>query len=135
MSASRPPITVLLAKPGLDGHDHGAKVVVRALIEAGMRVRYTGPAADAGDVVHLAQEQRAGRHRALQRWPARMCPCVNDSEPLLERAGLGDKLWIIGGNLPQRRTMRACASWASAACSRPSSRLDDIVKFIEANVA
>ena len=42
-------IRVLVAKPGLDGHDRGAKVIARALRDAGMEVIYTGLAADAGD--------------------------------------------------------------------------------------
>jgi methylmalonyl-CoA mutase C-terminal domain/subunit len=92
-------IRVLVAKPGLDGHDQGAKVVVRGLIDAGFEVIYTGlrqtPAAVANaaleegvDVIGLSS--MAGVH----------LPFCRKLRPLLERAGLGGKLCLIGGNIP-----------------------------------
>jgi methylmalonyl-CoA mutase C-terminal domain/subunit len=92
-------IRIVLAKPGLDGHDQGAKVVVRALMEAGYEVIYTGlrqtPEAVARialeeDVDVIALSSMAGSHLSF---------CAR-LKPLLEKAGLADKLWIIGGNLP-----------------------------------
>ncbi len=71
-------IRVLLAKPGLDGHDQGAKVVVHALRDAGF------------DADVIALSSMAGSHLSFCR----------RLKPLLEQAKLGDKLWIIGGNLP-----------------------------------
>ena len=97
MSASQRRIKVLLGKPGLDGHDQGAKVVVRALMAAGMEVIYTGlrqtPEAVARialeeDVDVIALSSMAGSHLAF-------CRCL---KPLLDEAGLDDKLWIIGGS-------------------------------------
>ena len=133
MSASRRPITVLLAKPGLDGHDHGAKVVAQALIEAGMQVRYTGLRQTPEMIVHLAQEQQPDVI-ALSSMAGTHVPVCERLRPLLERAGLGGKLWIIGGNLPQRDHARL-RELGFRGVFPSSSRLDDIVKFIEANVA
>jgi len=92
-------IKVLLAKPGLDGHDQGAKVVARALMDAGMEVIYTGlrqtPEAVARmaldeDVDVIALSSLAGSH----------IPFCTRLKPLLETNRLDDKLWLIGGNLP-----------------------------------
>ncbi|MCC6194891.1 MAG: cobalamin-dependent protein [Burkholderiales bacterium] len=125
------PIRVVLAKPGLDGHDQGAKVVVRALLAAGMEVIYTGlrqtPEAVARiardeDVDVIALSSMAGSHLAFCRRLA----------PLLEEAGLSDKLWIIGGNLP-RQDHDALRALGFAGIFPTGARLDDIRVFIERN--
>ena len=94
-------IRVLIAKPGLDGHDQGAKVVVRALMDAGFEVIYTGlrqsPAAVARvaleeDVDVIGLSSMAGSHLSF---------CRRLRELLAENK-LTDKLWIIGGNIPKR---------------------------------
>ena len=126
------PIRVVLAKPGLDGHDQGAKVVVRALLAAGMEVIYTGlrqtPEAVARiardeDVDVIALSSMAGSHLAFCR----------RLKPLLDEAGLADKLWIIGGNLPKQDhgELRALGF---RGIFPSSSRLDDITAFIEREV-
>lgn len=126
------PIRVLLAKPGLDGHDQGAKVVARAMIDAGFDIRYTGlrqtpeqvrdAALDFGaDVIALSS--MAGAHLSFgQRL-----------KPLLEQAGLQDKLWIFGGNIPaaDHDALRALGFDAVFASG---SRLDAISDFIKANL-
>jgi len=98
---SKPPIKVLIAKPGLDGHDVGAKLVCRALIEAGMEVIYTGlrqsPEAIARtaaqeDVDVIGLSVLSGAHEPLCRKVA--------SE--LSRAGVLDALFLVGGNVPER---------------------------------
>lgn len=92
-------IKILLAKPGLDGHDQGAKIVVRAMMDAGFEVIYTGLRQTAEAVARIALEEdvdvismssMAGSH----------LPFCRKLKPLLEAGGLSDKLWIIGGNLP-----------------------------------
>jgi len=94
-------IRVLIAKPGLDGHDVGAKLVCRALMDAGMEVIYSGlrqsPEAiaqtalqEAVDVVGLSM--LAGAHLPL-------CQRVREA---LQGAGVDDVLWIVGGNIPPR---------------------------------
>jgi methylmalonyl-CoA mutase C-terminal domain/subunit len=99
MTASERKIRVLIAKPGLDGHDHGAKVVVRALVDAGFEVIYTGLRQTPEMVANAALEEgvdviglssMAGSHLPFCRKLAR----------LLKEHGLENKLWIIGGNLP-----------------------------------
>ena len=98
MNAGRT-IRVVLAKPGLDGHDQGAKVVARALLDAGFDVHYTGlrqspeqvrDAALQFDADVIALSSMAGAHLDF---------CTR-LKPLLEAAGLADRLWVIGGNLP-----------------------------------
>jgi methylmalonyl-CoA mutase C-terminal domain/subunit len=125
-------IRVVLVKPGLDGHDQGAKVVVRALMDAGMEVIYTGlrqtPEAVARialdeDVDVIALSSMAGAHLAF-------CERL---KPLLERAGLGDKLWVIGGNLPKQDHARL-RELGFQGIFPSSSRLDDIVAYIRENV-
>jgi methylmalonyl-CoA mutase C-terminal domain/subunit len=132
MNAPRPPIRVLLAKPGLDGHDHGAKVVVQALAEAGMQVQYTGLRQTPEMIAQLAREQQPDVI-ALSSMAGSHLPICEKLKPLLEQAGLGAKLWIIGGNLPQRDHARL-RELGFRGVFPSSSRLDDIVKFIEANV-
>ena len=126
------PIRVVLAKPGLDGHDQGAKVVVRALMAAGMEVIYTGlrqtPEAVAKlaleeDVDVIALSSMAGSHLAFCR----------RLKPLLDEAGLEDKLWIIGGNLP-RQDHDALRELGFRGVFPTGARLDDITRYIEENV-
>ena len=125
-------IKVVVAKPGLDGHDQGAKVVVRALMAAGMEVIYTGlrqtPEAVAKlaleeDVDVIALSSMAGSHLAFCR----------RLKPLLDEAGLDDKLWIIGGNLP-RQDHDALRELGFRGVFPTGARLDDITRYIEENV-
>jgi methylmalonyl-CoA mutase C-terminal domain/subunit len=133
MSPRRPPIRVVLAKPGLDGHDQGAKVVVRALADAGMEALYTGLRQTPEMVARTAQQEDADVI-ALSSMAGSHLPFCEKLKPLLERAGLGDRLWIIGGNLPRQEHERL-RQLGFRGIFPSSSKLDDIVKFIEANVA
>ena len=126
-------IKIVLAKPGLDGHDQGAKVVARALMDAGFEVIYTGlrqtPEAIARialdeDVDVIALSSMAGSHMHV----------CGKLKPLLEDAGLGDKLWIIGGNLPAQ-DHDALRALGFKGIFPSSSRLEDIVNFIRANAS
>jgi methylmalonyl-CoA mutase C-terminal domain/subunit len=130
MSASKR-IRVVLAKPGLDGHDQGAKVVARAMKDAGFEVIYTGlrqtpeaitRIATQEDVDVIALSSMAGSHLAFCR----------RLKPLLEEAGLTDKLWIIGGNLPAQDHAQLRALGFKGIFPT-SSRLDAICDFIRAN--
>jgi methylmalonyl-CoA mutase C-terminal domain/subunit len=94
-------IKILIAKPGLDGHDVGAKIVTRTLMEAGFDVIYTGLRQSADDIATAARDNNvdviglsilSGSHLPL---------CEKLSERLVE-FGLTDKLWIVGGSIPQR---------------------------------
>ncbi len=122
------PIRVLLAKPGLDGHDQGAKIVARAMMEAGFEVIYTGlrqtPEAVARmsldeDVDVIALSSMAGSH----------LPFCRKLKPLLEAGGLIDKLWLIGGNLP-RQDHAALRDLGFKGIFPTGSKLDAIVDYI-----
>jgi len=125
-------IKVVLAKPGLDGHDQGAKVVARALMDAGFEVIYTGLRQTPEAIARLAREENADVI-ALSSMAGSHLPICRKLKPLLEQAGLGDKLWIIGGNLPaQDHTALRALGFKGVFPS--SSRLEDIVHFIRTNL-
>ena len=125
-------IKVLLAKPGLDGHDVGAKVVVRALLDAGFEVVYSG--------LRKSPEEIAGQSAAedvdvvglsiLSRSHVPLCRRLRE---LLMEHELGDKLWIVGGNIPEddRGVLRQLGF---NGVFPTGSRLDDITSFIRENV-
>lgn len=122
-------IRVLLAKPGLDGHDQGAKVVARAMMAAGFDVRYTGlrqspeqvrDAALAHDADVIALSSMAGAHLSFG----------ERLKPLLEAAGLGERLWIIGGNIPAA-DHGALHKLGFAAVFATGSSLDAVTSFIQ----
>jgi methylmalonyl-CoA mutase C-terminal domain/subunit len=126
------PIKALIAKPGLDGHDRGAKVVAHALRDAGMEVIYTGlhqtveqivAAALQEDVNVIGLSVLSGAHLPL-------------TEKLMERLkeeDLGDLLVVVGGNVP-RRDVEKLEALGVARVFRTGSRFDDIVSFIEEKV-
>ena len=125
------PIKVVLAKPGLDGHDQGAKVVARAFMDAGMEVIYTGLRQSPEQVARIAEDEDADVI-ALSSMAGSHLPFCEKLKPLLEQAGLADKLWLIGGNLPKRDHDRLRAL-GFRGIFPSSSRLDDIVQFVKAN--
>ena len=124
-------IKVVLAKPGLDGHDQGAKVVARALMDAGFEVVYTGLRQTPETIAKIARDEAADVI-ALSSMAGSHLPLCRKLKPLLEAAGLGDKLWIIGGNLPAQ-DHGALRELGFRGIFPSSSRLDDIVNFIREN--
>jgi methylmalonyl-CoA mutase C-terminal domain/subunit len=126
------PVKVVLAKPGLDGHDHGAKVVVRALMDAGCDVVYTGLRQTPDQVARIARDERADVI-ALSSMAGSHVPFCEELKPLLEREGLGGKLWIIGGNLPSSDHARL-RELGFRGVFPTGSRLDEIVRFVKENV-
>ena len=125
-------IRVLIAKPGLDGHDVGAKVVVRALMDAGFEVIYTGLRQPPEAVARIALEEDVDVI-ALSSMAGSHLPFCQRLKPLLEEAGLSDKLWIIGGNLP-RQDHDALRALGFKGVFPTGSKLGDIVGFIRENV-
>ena len=123
-------IKVVLAKPGLDGHDQGAKVVARALMDAGFEVIYTGLRQTPEAIARIALEEDADVI-ALSSMAGSHLPICRKLKPLLEQAGLGDKLWVVGGNLPAR-DHDALRALGFKGIFPSSSRLEDIVNFIRA---
>jgi methylmalonyl-CoA mutase C-terminal domain/subunit len=126
------PIRVLVAKPGLDGHDRGAKVVAAALRDAGMEVVYTGlhqtpemiaTAAVQEDVDVVGLSILSGAHLTL-------FPRV---KRLLDEAGRGDILLVGGGIIPQG-DIAALEAQGVARLFGPGTATADIVNYISAAV-
>jgi methylmalonyl-CoA mutase, C-terminal domain len=125
-------IRVLVAKPGLDGHDRGAKVIARALRDAGMEVIYTGlrqtpemiaTAAVQEDVDAVGISILSGAHRTL-------CPRIVD---LLRENGMDDTLVLVGGIVPEE-DIPALKEKGVSEVFLPGTSTEDIVKYINANV-
>jgi methylmalonyl-CoA mutase, C-terminal domain len=126
-----PKIRVLVAKPGLDGHDRGAKVIARALRDAGMEVIYTGlrqtpemivTAALQEDVNVIGLSILSGAHNAI-------VPRVMD---LLKQNKMDDVLLVLGGIIPNQ-DIENLKKIGVAAIFQPGTAMDDIVQFIRTN--
>ncbi len=94
-------IRVLIAKPGLDGHDVGAKLVCRALIDAGMDVTYSGLKRSPEEIARAARERDVDVIGLSILSGAHISLCRNVFARLKEQ-GVEDKLVIVGGNIPAR---------------------------------
>lgn len=125
-------IRVLVAKPGLDGHDRGAKVIARALRDAGMEVIYTGlrqtpemiaAAALQEDVDAVGVSILSGAHMTL-------CPRIVN---LLRERGMDDCLVVVGGIVPQEDIARL-KEQGVAEVFLPGTSTEEIVRYLEANV-
>ena len=125
-------IRVVIAKPGLDGHDRGAKVIARALRDAGMEVIYTGLRQTPEQIVTAALQEDAdviglsilsGAHNSI-------CPRLMD---LLREKGLDDVLVILGGIIPDA-DLPALKAMGVSAVFRPGTAMQEIIDFIGANV-
>lgn len=125
-------IRVLVAKPGLDGHDRGAKVIAQALRDAGMEVIYTGlrqtpeqivEAAIQEDVQVIGLSILSGAHLHL-------FPPVVD---LLKKQGVTDILVIGGGIIPDDDIPTLKKAGVSAVFT-PGTSTQDIIDYINANV-
>ena len=126
-------IRVLIAKPGLDGHDRGAKVIARALRDAGMEVIYTGirqtpemiaEAALQEDVAVVGLSILSGAHMAL--FP-RIVALLRDN-------GLDDVLVVAGGIIPDE-DVPALNEMGIQGVFGPGTPTDDIVDFIRERVS
>jgi methylmalonyl-CoA mutase C-terminal domain/subunit len=95
------PIRVLIAKPGLDGHDVGAKLVARALMDAGMEVIYTGLRQSPEAIARAALEEDVDVI-GLSVLSGAHLPLCRKLRALLVAEKLDDKLWIVGGNVPPK---------------------------------
>jgi methylmalonyl-CoA mutase C-terminal domain/subunit len=121
-------IRVLVAKPGLDGHDQGAKVVVRAMMDAGFEVIYTGLRQTPEQVARIALEEDVDVI-SLSSLAGSHLPFCRRLKPLLEQAGLTDKLWMIGGNLPAQ-DHEALRELGFTGIFPTGSKLDSITAYI-----
>jgi len=93
------PIRALIAKPGLDGHDVGAKLVCRALMNAGMEVIYTGLRQSPGAIAKAAQEEDVDVLGLSILSGAHLPLCRRLAKEMKQR-GFDDVLWLVGGNIP-----------------------------------
>ena len=125
-------IKVLLAKPGLDGHDRGAKVVVRAMMDAGFEVIYTGLRQTPEAVARMAMEEDVDVI-SLSSMAGSHLPFCRKLKPLLEQNGLSDKLWVIGGNLPAQ-DHDALRELGFKGIFPTGAKLDAIVDYIRSEV-
>jgi methylmalonyl-CoA mutase C-terminal domain/subunit len=129
---SEPRIRVLVAKPGLDGHDRGAKIVARALRDAGMEVIYTGlrqapeqiaSAAVQEDVDAIGISILSGAHNTII---PRICE-------LLRAQGMEDVLLVVGGIIPDE-DIAGLKQAGVAEVFQPGASTQAIVEFIRKNV-
>ena len=121
-------VRVLVAKPGLDGHDRGAKIVVRALIDAGFEVIYTGLRQPPEAVARVALEEDVDVI-GLSSMAGSHVPYCRRLKQLLVEQGLDDKLWVIGGSIPQP-DQQALLDIGLDGIFPAGSRLEDIIDFI-----
>ncbi len=130
--ASVKKIRVIIAKPGLDGHDRGAKVIARALRDAGMEVIYTGLRQTPEQIVSAALQEDAdviglsilsGAHNHI-------APRVME---LVREKGLDDVLVLIGGIIPDVDVPRLRAIGVKGVFP-PGTAMQEIVDFIQSNV-
>jgi methylmalonyl-CoA mutase C-terminal domain/subunit len=125
-------IRVLVAKPGLDGHDRGAKIIARALRDAGMEVVYTGLRQTPEMIVNAALQEDvqviglsilSGAHNAI-------VPRVLE---LLREKEMTDVLVVVGGTIPDEDAEKLKREGV-AAVYQPGASLEGIISFIRATV-
>jgi methylmalonyl-CoA mutase C-terminal domain/subunit len=130
--ASTEHVRILVAKPGLDGHDRGAKIVARALRDAGFEVIYTGlhqtpdmiaSAAVQEDVDAVGLSIMSGAHLTL--FPAVLAA--------LNRAGAAD-VRVFGGGIIPRDDAALLEAQGVAKVFFPGARIDEIVEWVRCNV-
>jgi len=125
-------IRVLIAKPGLDGHDRGAKIVARALRDAGMEVIYTGLHQTADMIVEAAIQEDVDVVGLSLLSGAHMTLFVDVSR-LLKKKGMNDVLVIGGGIIPEDDVPKLKKEGIRGVFG-PGTPCDDIVEFIKKNV-
>ena len=125
-------IRVLVAKPGLDGHDRGAKIVARALRDAGMEVIYTGLHQTAEMIVEAAIQEDVDVVGLSLLSGAHMTLFV-DVAKLLKKNGMTDVLIVGGGIIPEEDVPKLKKE-GIAGVFGPGTTCDEIVTFIQKNV-
>ena len=125
---------MLLAKPGLDGHDVGAKLVSRALMDAGMEVIYTGLRVSPEAIARAAREEAVDVVGLSVLSGAHLPLCRKVRQVLEERRLLGEVLWVVGGNIP-RRDHAALRELGVDGIFPTSTPFEQIVDFIKDKVA
>ncbi len=125
-------IRVIVAKPGLDGHDRGAKVIARALRDAGMEVIYTGLRQTPEQIVKAALEEDAdviglsilsGAHTTI----------VPQLMKLVKERRMEDVMVVVGGIIPDA-DVGALKALGVAEVFQPGASLDGIIRFIQSHL-
>ena len=125
-------IRVLVAKPGLDGHDRGAKVIARALRDAGMEVIYTGLRQTPEQIVNAALQEDvdvigvsilSGAHMHL-------FPKIME----LVKANQMDDVMVFGGGIIPDQDVPKLKEIGVAAIFQPGATTDTVIEFLKANV-
>lgn len=126
---STTPIRVLIAKPGLDGHDRGAKIIARALRDSGMEVIYTGLFQTPEMIVRAALDEdvQVVGLSILSGAHLKLIPPILEG---LRDAGLEDVLVVVGGTIPDADIPRLQAAGVSQVFG-PGTPLNDAVEFIQ----
>lgn len=126
-------IRVLVAKPGLDGHDRGAKVVARGLRDAGMEVVYSGLHRTPSQIVSTARDEdvQVVGLSILSGAHMRLAPAVVAG---LREQGLDDVLVVVGGIIPDDDAEKL-RDGGVAAVFQPGTPIQEIVSFIRSNAA
>jgi len=125
-------IRVLIAKPGLDGHDKGAKVVVHALKEAGMEVLYTGLHKTIDEIVNTALEEDVDVI-GLSIYSGAHLPLSKKLIARLKEKKLIDILVLVGGNIPQG-DVKILKDYGVTEVFPVGAKLDEIIEFIKKRV-
>ncbi len=124
----RPPVRVLIAKPGLDGHDKGAKVVAHALRDAGCEVIYTGLHKTIEEIVEIALQEDVDVI-GLSILSGAHLPLTAKLMERLREEGMTDVTVIVGGNIPHGDRPKLLELGAQAVFAT-GSRLEEIAKFV-----
>jgi methylmalonyl-CoA mutase C-terminal domain/subunit len=129
MSAHGKKIRVLVAKPGLDGHDRGARVVARALRDAGFEVIYTGLHQTPEQIAETALQEDvdvvglsilSGAHMTL-------APRI---KKMMQDNGMGDVLMVVGGIIPEDDAAELMAAGIVDQVFTPGEPLDSITSYL-----
>jgi methylmalonyl-CoA mutase C-terminal domain/subunit len=131
-SSSEKKIKVLMAKPGLDGHDRGAKVVIHALEDAGMEVIYSGLHNTVDEIVDTASEEKVDVI-GMSIYSGAHLPLSRELMNQLKEKGLDNILVLVGGNIPQK-DIAALEEFGIDGVFPTGANLDEIGAFINERV-
>jgi methylmalonyl-CoA mutase C-terminal domain/subunit len=121
-------LRVVVAKPGLDGHDRGAKVIARAFRDAGFEVIYTGLRQTPEQIVNAALQEDADVVGLSVLSGAHMTLCTRIME-LMKKEGLGEVLVVVGGIIPDQDVAKLKALGISEVF-QPGASTEDIIKYV-----
>ena len=125
-------IRVVIAKPGLDGHDRGAKIIARALRDAGMEVIYTGLHQTPEQIVETALQEDADAVGISILSGAHMTLVPKILEGLREE-GLEEVLVVVGGTIP-KPDVEELKAQGVAEIFTPGAPVSEIVEFLQAKI-